>query len=200
MLVWINGPFGGGKTTTAYELGRRLPGSVVCDPEHVGFGMRRMLPPPLRTDFQDLLPWRHSVRELLGHTLRLHPGPVIVPMTLINPAYFDQIVGALRADGFEVHHYALLAEPATILGRIRKRGWPLRLNHERWAVEHIDLCLNRLRQPQFAEHIRTDGRSVAEVADTIAASAGLTVAPSSDGPALAWLRRQVTTVRHSRFD
>ena len=44
MLLWINGPFGGGKTATAYELSRRLPGSVVCDPEHVGFGMRRMLP------------------------------------------------------------------------------------------------------------------------------------------------------------
>jgi adenylylsulfate kinase-like enzyme len=32
MLLWINGPFGGGKTATAYELNRRLPGSVVCDP------------------------------------------------------------------------------------------------------------------------------------------------------------------------
>jgi hypothetical protein len=37
MLLWINGPFGGGKTQTAYELRRRLPGSIVCDPEHVGF-------------------------------------------------------------------------------------------------------------------------------------------------------------------
>ena len=52
MLIWINGPFGGGKTVTAYELRRRLPGSVVCDPEHVGFGLRRMLPPPLRGDFR----------------------------------------------------------------------------------------------------------------------------------------------------
>jgi tRNA A37 N6-isopentenylltransferase MiaA len=34
MLLWFNGPFGGGKTATAYELNRRLPGSVVCDSEH----------------------------------------------------------------------------------------------------------------------------------------------------------------------
>ena len=47
MLVWINGPFGGGKTATAYELERRLPGSVVCDPEHLGFGLRRMIPAAL---------------------------------------------------------------------------------------------------------------------------------------------------------
>ena len=32
MLIWINGPFGGGKTATAYELQRRLADSVVCDP------------------------------------------------------------------------------------------------------------------------------------------------------------------------
>jgi hypothetical protein len=58
MLIWINGPFGVGKTATAYELNRRLPGSAVCDPAHVGFGMRRMLPPSLRGNFQDILAWR----------------------------------------------------------------------------------------------------------------------------------------------
>ncbi|MFC7102162.1 hypothetical protein ACFQQB_17915 [Nonomuraea rubra] len=52
MLVWINGTFGVGKTQTAYELHRRLPGSVVCDPEHVGLGLHRMTPPALRSDFQ----------------------------------------------------------------------------------------------------------------------------------------------------
>ena len=36
MLLWINGPCGVGKTATAFELNRRLPGSVVCDPAHVG--------------------------------------------------------------------------------------------------------------------------------------------------------------------
>ena len=47
-LLWINGPCGVGKTATASELNRRLPGSVVCDPEHVGYGMLRMLPRSLR--------------------------------------------------------------------------------------------------------------------------------------------------------
>lgn len=48
MLLWINGPFGGGKTQTAHELARRLPGSVICDPERVGFGLHRMMPAGLR--------------------------------------------------------------------------------------------------------------------------------------------------------
>jgi AAA domain len=200
MLVWINGPFGGGKTATAFELRRRLPGSVVCDPELVGFGMHRMLPRALRTDYQDLPPWRHSVKYLLAHALRAHPGPVIVPMTLIKAAYFEEIIGGLRADGAEVRHFCLLAEPATILRRIRERGWPFGLRHDRWAVDHLDQCLARLRQPEFAEHVRTDSRSVAQVADAIAASAGLTITPSHDGPARAWLRRRATSIRHIRFD
>ena len=89
MLLWINGPFGGGKTATAYELNRRLPGSVVCDPEHVGYGMRRMLPAALRGNFQDLPAWRHSVVELLRLTLAGYDGPVIVPMTLVDSGYFS---------------------------------------------------------------------------------------------------------------
>lgn len=125
MLLWINGPFGGGKTATAFELSRRLPGGVVCDPELVGFGMHRMLPRALRTDYQDLPPWRESVRYLLAHTLRSHPGPVIVPMTLINAKYFHEIIGGLRADGADVRHFSLLAERETTLRRIR-RGRPSR--------------------------------------------------------------------------
>ncbi len=69
MLLWINGPFGGGKTQTAYGLHRRLRGSVVCDPEHVGFDLHRMTPPSLRGDFQDLPAWRQGVYEVLDMTL-----------------------------------------------------------------------------------------------------------------------------------
>jgi len=48
MLLWINGPFGGGKTQTAYEIRRRLPGSVICDPEEAGYGLHKMMPRGLR--------------------------------------------------------------------------------------------------------------------------------------------------------
>ena len=40
MIIWLNGAFGAGKTQTAYELHRRLPGSYVYDPENAGFFMR----------------------------------------------------------------------------------------------------------------------------------------------------------------
>lgn len=200
MLIWINGPFGGGKTATAHELQRRLPGSIVSDPEHLGFGLHRMLPPAMRADFQDLELWRRGTREMLDLALRGHDGPVIVPMTLVDSGYFAEIVGRLREDGHQVHHFALLAEPATVLWRLRKRGlWP-GLRREGWAVSRLDDCLERLGGPEFAEHIATDGRTVAQVADLIARSAGLPITPDTDGRLRARLRGYVTSLRHIRLD
>jgi hypothetical protein len=83
-----------GKTATAFELHRRLTGSVVCDPGHVGFGMRRMLPPSLQPSWQDIPAWRHAVRELLRMTLAEHDGPVITPMRLTDPGHLQEIVAA----------------------------------------------------------------------------------------------------------
>jgi hypothetical protein len=199
VLIWINGPFGGGKTATAYELHRRLPSSVVSDPERLGFGLHRMLPPALRGDFQDLPAWRHGTHEMLDLTLRRHDGPVIVPMTLVDSRYFEDIVGRLRDDGHQVHHFALMAEPTTVLRRLNKRGpWP-GLKRESWAVARLDDCLKRLGEAEFAQHIATDHRTVSQVADTIASSVGLPITPNTDGPLRAQLRRYTTSVRHIRL-
>jgi hypothetical protein len=200
VLVWINGPFGGGKTATAFELNRRVTGSVVCDPEHVGFGLRRMLPPALRTDFQTLRSWRSGVREVLDLAARNHPGPIIVPMTVVDPGYFAEIIGGLRDDGHDVRHFALLADRGTVLRRLNRRGFGFGLRHERWAVSRLDDCLARLREPQFAEHIHTDQRTVPQVADAIARSTGLPISPDTDGPLRGSLRRYATTLRNVRHD
>jgi hypothetical protein len=200
VLVWINGPFGGGKTATAFELERRLPGSVVCDPELLGFGLRRMLPPALRTDFQTFPAWRSGVREVLDLAARNHPGAVIVPMTLVEPRYFAEIIGRLRDDGHDVRHFALLADRETVLRRLSRRGFGTGLTREHWAVERLDDCLARLGEPEFAEHIHTDQRTVPQVADTIAGIAALPVRPDTDGPLRGSLRRYATTLRHIRLD
>lgn len=209
MLVWINGPFGGGKTVTAYELARRTAGSVVCDPEHVGFGLHRTLPRALRKDFQDLRAWREGVFEVLDLAASGHPGPVIVPMTVVEPAYFRQTVGRLRERGHEVRHFTLLAARETVVGRLRTRGVgralraaggrdaPLR--RESFAMGKLDLCLERLRGPEFAEHLWTDRIGVPEVAARIAESAGLDIAPNTDGPLRGQLRRAVVSARHIRL-
>lgn len=199
-LLWINGPFGGGKTQTAYELLRRLPGSVVCDPEHVGFGLHRTLPPALRGDFQDLPAWRQGVHDMLALALSGHPGTVIAPMTLVDPGYFAEIVGRLREEGHAVHHFALLAERGTVLRRLRERGLGRGSRRESFAVGKLDHCLERLAEPEFAEHIRTDRLTVPQVADRVAESAGLTLLPNTDSALRHRVRRAWTGIRHIRLD
>jgi hypothetical protein len=210
MLLWINGPFGGGKTQTAHEIQRRLPGSVVCDPEHAGFGLRRMLPPELRGDFQDLASWRQGVVEVLDLALGKHDGVVIAPMTVTNARYFEETVGRLTELGHDVRHFALLAERETVLKRLRERGFGHLLQyvagkdapprHESWAVRQLDDCLERLREPEFAEHLWTDHTTVAKTADRIAVLAGLTLTPNKDGVVRGRLRRAWTGAKHIRFD
>ncbi|MFF9479364.1 AAA family ATPase [Streptomyces sp. NPDC014733] len=209
MLLWLNGPFGGGKTQTAFEIRRRLPGSVVCDPEEVGFGLHRMTPPGVRGDFQDFPAWRQGVFEVLDLALSRHPGPVIAPMTVVEPAYFDETVGRLRERGHDVRHFALLAERETVLRRLAERGVGQALRfvigkerqllRESFAVRKLDLCLERLQGPEFAEHVRTDWITVPQVADRVAASAGLTLTPNTDGPVRGRLRRAGTGLRHIRL-
>jgi hypothetical protein len=211
MLLWINGPFGGGKTQTAYELYRRLPGSVVCDPEQVGFGLHRMMPPALRTDFQGYPSWRQGVFEVLDHVLGKHDGVVIAPMTVVEPRYFAETVGWLREAGHDVRHFALLADRETVLHRLRDRGLGLApilrsvgqgdllLRRERFAVDKLDYCLEQLSKSEFAEHIRTDATEVRAVADRIAATVGLTLAPNADGQLRGRLRRMGVTIRHARM-
>ncbi|MFC5667184.1 AAA family ATPase [Kitasatospora misakiensis] len=210
MLLWINGPFGGGKTQTAHEIRRRLPGSVVCDPEHVGFGLHRMMPPPLRGDFQDLPAWRQGVYEVLDRALTEYEGTVIVPMTVVEPPYFHETVGRLRERGHDVRHFALLAARDTVLRRLRERGFghaarflagkdaPLR--RESFALSKLDLCLERLSGAEFAQHLWTDELTVPQVADRIAGSCGLTLTPNTDSALRGGLRRAWTGATHIRFD
>lgn len=208
MLVWINGPFGGGKTQAAYELRRRLPGSVVCDPEHAGFGLHRMTPRPLRGDFQDLAAWRHGVFEVLDLVLRRHEGTVIAPMTVVEPAYFRETVGRLREQGHDVRHFTLLATRETVLRRLAERGVGravsflggnrAALRRESFAVAKLDTCLDRLAGEGFAEHIWTDDLSVPQVADRIAGSAGLPIRPDTGTALGGAARRAWTSAKHIR--
>ena len=209
MLLWINGPFGGGKTQTAHEIQRRLPGSVICDPEHAGFGLRRMLPPGLRGDFQDLVSWRQGVVEVLDLALTRHDGVVIVPMTVTDSGYFAETVGRLRELGQDVRHFTLLAERETVLERLRERrlGRLLRFaagnadpRRESWAVQRLDHCLERLREAEFAEHLWTDHTTVPKTADRIAVLAGLTLRPNTEGRVRTRLRQAGVGLRHIRFD
>jgi hypothetical protein len=64
MMLWINGAFGAGKTTTAGLVTKLLEGAKVFDPEYVGYMLMPFVESPTG-DFQDLPLWRHLVVQTM---------------------------------------------------------------------------------------------------------------------------------------
>jgi hypothetical protein len=172
VIVWINGAFGGGKTHTAYELVRRTQGAVLVDPEIAGFGLQRTLPASLRVDFQDIDAWRAGVVEILDRVQRSGSyAACVVPMTLVEPAYLEEIHGGLRALGHDVRHVALVASPQTLRRRLRGRLEGLG-GRESWAMRQIERCVQALAEMD-AHRVDNDRAGLDAVVEEIAEHIGL---------------------------
>lgn len=197
MILWLNGAFGSGKTTAAYELNRRLPDSFVFDPESFGFCLFENIPAEYREqDFQDIPLWRETNRKMLEMLAERCSGVVIVPMTLVNPDYWDEIIGEMRRNGTDVRHFVLYANRDTLLKRLKKRSMGI-LSREQFAVDGIERCLAAFDTEITEGLICTDNRSVDEVAEEIARLAGLTLNPSDGSVKKRW-ERVKTWFRHIR--
>jgi hypothetical protein len=58
------------------------------------------------------------VYDVLDLALTGYGGALIAPRTVIEPMYFQQIIGRLRERGHDVRHFALLADRETVLWRL----------------------------------------------------------------------------------
>jgi hypothetical protein len=167
MVIWINGAFGAGKTKVAGRLAALRGGARLLDPERIGFMLRRLLPTDGVDDFQDLPIWRELTVRIVREAAAVSAAPLIVPMTLADPAIFEEVIGGLRASGVDLRHFTLTASPATLRRRLRRRlDWPA---SRRWAMARAEACAAALAGPAFAEHVDTEDRSVAEIATEILA-------------------------------
>ena len=175
MILWINGAFGSGKTSAAFELNRRLPRSFVYDPENVGYFIRRNTNGLFSDeDFQDIPLWREMNYKILRMIAEEYDGTVIVPMTLVNPVYYNEIVERLISDGIEIKHYILYVSPDEIKRRLRKRSFGIR--NEDFAIDAINRCVNSFDNHITDVKIHTDKMSIDEVVEKIAELAGLQLA------------------------
>lgn len=117
MIIWINGAFGVGKTTTAALLRERLPGARMFDPEYVGHLLTAFVDAPTG-DFQDLPLWRRLTVQTLTGLTQEYDHPWIVPMSLVDPAYRTEILNGLRAAGVPVREFVLTLPEADLRARI----------------------------------------------------------------------------------
>lgn len=118
MLLWINGPFGGGKTRTAHEIQRRLAGSVVWQGGHMTRRGRviawaragRPVTAGLRTSLRALVRHSGSQPELSNQYTRS-----IRPHKFAHRAPFRAAVGQAmtRIHGRQTPRIALTAARAT---------------------------------------------------------------------------------------
>ena len=166
MILWINGAHGAGKTSVARRIAALRTDALLFDPEQIGFMLRRLLPEVAALpDFKDHPLWRELTVRLLAEAEATAPALVVVPMTLAHPGHFEDIVGGLRAAGTELRHFTLTASPATLRRRLARRlDWP---SSRRWALARVEPCAAALEADAFAEHVPTEGRSVAAIADDI---------------------------------
>lgn len=196
MIIWVNGAFGAGKTQTAHELQRRIPHSFIYDPENAGYFIRKNIPAEMaKSDFQDFPLWRETNYGMIKSIHEEYDGILIIPMTIVSPLYFDEIVGRLRRDGIPVHHFALCATKETLLKRLRSRGE----GERSWAARQIDRCTEGLSQPVFDRHMQTDTMTIPEVAETIANAAGIQLLPDRRGKLRRMYDKVMTQIRHIRF-
>jgi len=157
MIIWINGSFGVGKTTIADNLKERIKKSIIYDPEKVGMFLYKTLPEK-KDDFQDYELWRKINYEMLKE-LDKQNEVVIVPMTITNLQYYNEIVGKLQKDGIKVLHFILTANKESIISRLNARG-----NSTEWAYRQVDRCVTTFQDDCFnGQKIDTNNKSVDEI-------------------------------------
>lgn len=195
MIIWINGAFGSGKTQTAFELNRRIPNSFVYDPENLGFFLSKNIPSDIKkSDFQDYEIWRELNFSLIKDIENKYDGALIIPMTLVNPQYFNEIVNSLRNSGVDIKHYVLMASKETLIRRLKSRGEGV----NSWAAKQIDRCINGLSNDVFNHHIDTENMSIEDVAEKIAVMSNITLIPDNSGKFKKKINRILTKIRHIR--
>ncbi|MES4891844.1 NUDIX domain-containing protein [Streptomyces sp. NPDC096012] len=189
-VVWINGAFGAGKTTTARELIELIPNSTLFDPEVVGAALTHLLPAKRLAevgDLQDLPVWRRLVVDTAAGLLAELGGTLVVPMTLLRQDYRDEIFGGLAARRIPVHHL-LLAPAETILReRSAAREVPAELpdgetRTRRWSYGHIEPYRAALASWLTADAhlVDTSDLTPRETAVHIAESVGSGAVPACD--------------------
>ena len=98
MIIWINGSFGIGKTSTAELLKNELDKSIIYDPEEIGGFLSNMFNHE-KDDFQDYELWRILNSDILKYMCSVYEI-VIVPMTITNKNYYDEIINQLKTRKF----------------------------------------------------------------------------------------------------
>ena len=168
MILWLNGPYGVGKSTVAETLHTMLTDSMIFDAEQVGNAIRDNMPENLfRETFEEYPLWADVCVQMLQTLSVAYPGHVLVPMTIrLNDSMI--IFSRLRDAGTDIRHIMLTTTEEEILRRILLRGE----GAECWCAQQVRPTL--VRQEEMLCDFRLDAAlSPSKLARLIAISCGL---------------------------
>jgi len=172
LIVFINGPFGVGKTTVAKLLVQKIPGAMLYDPEVIGSFLRRVLGPLKGVDdFQDYALWRTLVVGGARLLRKTSARTLVVPMTVWRRDLFDPIIAGLRRVDGDLSCFRLTASRDALMDRISSDTEDR--DAYAWRISHVEVCLKASRDRAFGTEIRTDDREPEEVADRILKIVGM---------------------------
>ncbi len=167
-VVWVNGTFGVGKTTTTAYLLEQTNGWRYFDPETVGYLLRGAMSDVPVANFQDFAAWRRLVPQVLAEIGRETGQNIVAVQTVLNRDYWDEIHSGLTEHGFDVTHVVLDCDDAVLRERIHLDQHDV--NAREWRLQHVDVytAARPWLQERAAVIVDTSLLSAAEVASQLA--------------------------------
>jgi len=169
MIIWINGTFGVGKTTTA-GLVAETPSWRTFDPEQVGYLLAGHLKDLEFDDFQDLPPWRALVPAVAEEIVDFTGCSALVAVqTVLVQSYWEELRTGLKHRDLPLFHVVLDCNEDELRRRIENdavehqaKDW--RLDHiakfhgaRDWLTRSADIVVDttHLKPPEVAEAVIT---------------------------------------------
>ncbi len=167
VVLWINGTFGVGKTTTARVLRVREPSWRLFDPESVGYMLMASLSDLDVDDFQDLSAWRALVPLVASELVSLTGDNLLVVQTVLVEEYWLELQRRLAAQGLTVRHVLLDADIAALRARIASDD-----TARQWRLDHVAAYESTRSWMRASADLIVDttGRTAADAADQICAA------------------------------
>jgi hypothetical protein len=149
-----------------------MDGSIIFDPEKIGFVIQRLpasLPFSGRNfdDYQDIPLWRSLNIRLIRFAHRFRRSIIIVPMAFSNLEILNEFRQKLEKKNIEVRHFCLIAPQAAVFERLEKRGVKLSSVEGKWIYPKAAYCCQSHLSQEYREQINTEEKNPFEVAEKI---------------------------------
>lgn len=163
MIIFLNGPFGVGKTTAAKLVADDLQRGWLFDPEIVGEVLTFLLRPWRSVeDFQDYELWPVLTVWIALLSSRCLRREVVIPMTISNRSRWSYIRSAFEKHEPQLYLFRLTCSEETLRQRIL--GRPDAEGNHKWCLDHIASGLEIMSDPEFGLAVNSEGNLPYEVA------------------------------------